>query len=105
MKDRFLSTLGICRKAGKLLWGFDVVARAAADGDAVLVLLARDLSPKSEKEIRFTLEKHGIGIRNTPVTMDEIWYRVGKRSGILAVTDPGLAHTIEQALIRMNEED
>jgi len=105
MNDKLLSTLGLCRKAGKLVWGFDATAQAVAGGKAKLVLLARDLSPKSAKEIRFLCEKHKMKAVDIPVSMDEIWYRLGKRAGILAVTDQGLAHTLESAAGRTNEEE
>lgn len=104
MKNRLLSTLGLCRKAGKLVWGFDAVAQCV-QRDAQIVLFSADLSPKSAKEMSFICEKHNVPTITAPVTMDEIWFRVGKRAGILAVTDRGLAHTVQSTVCRMNEEE
>ena len=39
-KDPLLGALGICRKAGKLLHGYDRVEEAVMRGKACLVLLA-----------------------------------------------------------------
>lgn len=94
-KDKLLSTLGICRKAGKLAMGFDTVAESAAAGGLALILLAEDLSPKSGKEMAFIANKHHIPIRTAPLRMEEILKRLGKRSGIIGVADQGLAGTIQ----------
>lgn len=105
MRDRLLSTLGLCRRAGKLVWGFDAVAQAVAADKAELVLFVQDLSPKSAKEMRFLCEKKNITPHTAPVTMDEIWFRVGKRAGILAVCDQGLSHKITELISRMHIEE
>lgn len=95
---KLLSTLGICKKAGKLAEGFDPVAELAGSGNACLILTAGDLSPKSEKEVaRIALLNH-IEHRRVSVTMDEIWARLGRRSGILAVADEGLAGAIRREM-------
>lgn len=105
MKDRLLATLGICRKAGKLIWGNDAVIEAVTKGQAAMVLLAGDLSPRSVRQQEYYCDQYNIRLIHAPVTMDEIWFRLGKRTGILAVTDRGLADTIQTALARMNEEE
>jgi ribosomal protein L7Ae-like RNA K-turn-binding protein len=110
-RDRFptrklLSALGICKKAGKLAEGFDPVVDMAQAGKASLILTASDLSPKSEKEVaRIALETR-VEHRKIDVTMDEIWSRLGKRAGILAVADEGLAGMVRKELSdRVNEEE
>ena len=105
MDDRILSTLGICRKAGKLVMGFDAVREATAAGQVYLIVLAGDLSEKSGKEISFQAAKKGTAILEVPFTMDDIKTRLGKRSGILGITDSGLAGTVQRTAQRANEED
>lgn len=106
MEDKLLSTLGICRKAGKLFWGFDVVAEAAREGHLAIILLSADLSPKSGKEMAFIAAKHNIEIHTAPFRMDDIQKRLGKRSGILGVADKGLAGTIKTYLnLPLSKED
>ncbi len=51
--DRLLSTLGLCRKAGKLLIGFDAVAEQARAGGLPLIALAGDISAKTAKEMAY----------------------------------------------------
>lgn len=107
MKDKLLGTLGICRKAGKLIMGFDPVAEAIALDQICLVLLAEDLSPKSAKELVFIAEKKQVPFCTPPILMDEIWSRLGRRSGILGVTDQGLATAVRRIIAAptANKED
>ena len=49
--DKFTSMLGLCRKAGKLAAGRDAVAAALRKGQARLVFLTSDASPRHRREI------------------------------------------------------
>ena len=94
MKRNLLSTLGLCKKAGKLAEGFEPVIEVTRGGEACLILTANDLSPKSEKEIVRVAESCGVAHLCAQVSMDELHAALGKRAGILAITDQGLAQTI-----------
>lgn len=54
------------------------------------VVLAADISPKTEKEIRFAAEKCGKEVVKADFTMDETEKAVGKRVGIFVILDDGL---------------
>lgn len=97
MNSKLLPALGLSRKAGKLLYGFDAVAAAIRGGTARLVLTSNDLSPKSLKEIRMIAEKHKTELMEADITMDEISARIGHRAGILAVCDSSLAGAVKIA--------
>lgn len=105
MMDRLLSLLGICRKAGKLIHGFDATAEAARNHTAQLILTSEDLSPKSKKEIEYISSKENVETVSMPVSMSEIERKTGKRAGILAVADNGLAQAVKREISRANEED
>ena len=94
VNKKLISTLGICKKAGRLSEGFDPMTQAVKEGKAKLVLTSLDLSPKSEKEAARAARIGGVSYTRIPVTMDEIWKGLGRRSGILAVNDEGLAHSV-----------
>lgn len=104
MKDKMLSTIGLCKRAGKLVMGFDLVADALATGKAHSVFLCSDLSPKSEKSITRICEEWGEAPYALPLVMDEVAMIVGRRTGILAVTDAGLAKKLA-GLVGNCEED
>ncbi len=94
--DKTLSTIGLCRRAGKLIYGFDAVVgemKAKAD-DIGGVLLASDLSGKTKKEVRFECEKYGVNVTEIAGTLDDIKGIIGKRTGVLAVLDEGLYRSI-----------
>ncbi len=89
-----MAALSLSKKAGKLILGFDVVKEAIQDKKAKLILLSEELSPKTRKEMDFLCGKYGVRQKELPFRLDEIWYLIGKRVGVIAVTDAGLAEKI-----------
>lgn len=103
-RDEILQTLSLCRKAGKLVHGFDAVRSAIGAGKTELVLTAADISEKTGKEIRhFCGQEGGVPLRDLPVTINEIWFAVSKKAGVLAVTDRGLAQKLAGILDRIHK--
>ena len=49
--NKLIETVTFCKRIGGLVIGFDLVKQAMQKGETGLVLLAKDLSPKTEKEI------------------------------------------------------
>lgn len=60
------------------------------------LVLAADISNKTEKEIRFAAEKYGREVLKASFTMDEAQEAVGKRVGIFLVLDSGLYSSISK---------
>ena len=89
--NKYLNLLTICKKAGKLVTGFDPAKEAVEKGKAKLILLASDLSSKTEKEIRFIAEKKAVTVMNTSLTLDDYYLGLGKKAGVFAVCDEGFA--------------
>ena len=89
--EQFISALTLSKRAGKLLLGFDVVKEAVQNRTAKLIVLASDLSPKTKKEVRFLLESQPVPVQDSSLRMDEIWYLLGKKAGVIAITDDGFA--------------
>ena len=88
-------------KALKL--GFDPVKSTLEHGQAKLVLLAKDLSSKSKDSMLRICQQDGCPAALLPLQMDEIWFLVGKRSGILAVTDAAFAKKLSELLESVDE--
>ncbi|WP_124100317.1 ribosomal L7Ae/L30e/S12e/Gadd45 family protein [Ruminococcus sp. Marseille-P6503] len=88
----------MCRKAGKLQIGMDMVKAACQSGSAAGVFIADDLSSKSLKEIKFVCSRYGVELYALGLSMDEIWADLGKRAGVLAVTDNGLCRACAKGL-------
>lgn len=97
-KERLLSFLGIARRAQKLSMGADAAQEAMQKGKTKLLLLASDLSERSERSARAAAQAASTPVLPAGVTMDEIAFSVGKRTGILAVNDSGFAGKLRTML-------
>ncbi len=91
MNDALLQFMGLARRAGKLSLGNDPAMEALHKGRARLILLAGDLSPRTAGGVTFAAEEYGVTVVKTGATMDEISMALGKRTGVVAVNDPGFA--------------
>lgn len=91
-----LSTIGLCRRAGKLIFGFDSVKEElmSLKSDISGVVIADDLSDKTKKEVKFLCDKYKKVICRPGITMDEIKDVLGKYTGILGIMDEGLFRSI-----------
>ena len=76
--------------------GFDAAVQemTAPKSKAAGIILAADVSPKTEKEICFHAEKCGTPVVHGDFTMDDAKDAVGKRVGIMMILDAGLYTTI-----------
>lgn len=91
MNKKLIDLLTVCRKAGRMVMGFDAAKEAVLDGKASSVLLAEDISPKTEKEIRFFADKGNIPAAKTGYTQNDFYIGIGKKVGVIAVCDDGFS--------------
>lgn len=98
MNDQLLNTVAFARKAGKTTTGFDAVVIAAQKGTLKLILTCNDLSAKTLKELYFKLKDNGTPILAIPVSMDEIAFKIGKRTGIIGIMEDGFVKKIKSLL-------
>ena len=91
MTDRFLGTLGICRKAGKCILGYTKTEESVKANKVFAIFIASDISPKTEKELRYLTRDKEISVVKTHYSMFEISNRVGMKTGIVAIEDDGFA--------------
>ena len=96
-----LGTIGLCRRAGKLIFGFDAVKDEVISPKSKIsgVIIADDLSDKTKKEVNFICNKHNIPVCAPGVTMNEIKGVIGKFTGILGILDDGLFRSINNQTI------
>ena len=105
--DKLVGRLGICRRSGHLAVGCDAVIGWMRLGKARAVVLAADLSAKTEKEIRFTAKTYPARLLRTTLTKDQIGQALGfqKPVGVLATDDRGFAAAFEKDCPDRQEED
>ena len=89
---KWLSMLGLARRAGKLAMGHDLALQSVRDGKAQLVLTARNASPRLVREFETAGQKRA----KAP--------RMRARAGVLTVEDPGFAARIEELLQQEEKE-
>lgn len=91
-QSRLTDLLTICRKAGRLVLGFDAVCAEATAGRAALVMYTGDASPKTVKELKFRCAN--VPVQKLPLLRDDIAACFHKEFAVLAVCDAGFAKKI-----------
>lgn len=94
MMDKFLSMLGICRKAGRMCIGATDATDAIRRKKAILIYIASDLSLKTEKELKFTVGNGGIPIVRTRYDMATLSQAIGIKTGVITILDCGFADAL-----------
>ncbi len=98
---RLLTTLGLCAKARKLIYGTEQICDALKTGKNVfMVVEASDTSDNTHK--RLTDRAAFYGVRHVRIEADTVMLgeSVGKRTAVAAVgiTDEGLCRAVELKL-------
>ena len=98
-----LFALGLCAKAGKLIYGIPMICEALKTGGKkgpVLVVEACDTSDNSHKRIQDRCRFYGTEILRAEITGAELGAAVGKTTvlGAVGVTDAGLASLVRSKL-------
>lgn len=93
--NALLSFLGLCRRAGKMLLGNDVVIDSLNNGESKLVLMASDLSKRTEKGIVTVAQACNIEVIKLKQSKDEISTALGKYSAVVSIIDTGFANKIK----------
>ena len=100
--DKCLSTLGLCARAGKLVWGTPQVCEVlrAKPGQIVLVLEASDTSENTHKRLTDRCAYYGTERIRLPHTADQLGRAVGKTHPVAAVgiTDGQLVRALRPHL-------
>lgn len=99
-----LSMLGICRAAGKLSIGSEASTAAVKSGKARLVVIAGDISQKTEKELRYAAKDSDIPIIRINETLLELSRAIGIKAGVVSVNDAGLAGAVQSRCRNTGEE-
>ena len=94
MNEKLLSFLGLCRRAGYLIFGADTVIKAMKEHKALLVLTANDFSDNSKKHVEKAAVRYGVPIRTLGCDKETLSFALGKHCGVICITDKGFADKI-----------
>lgn len=95
--NKLLFGISLARKSGKFVSGFDPVKEAVLNKSAKIVIIARDISEKTVKRVRYFCD----GV--TPIYISELTQFdfsqvAGRLTGVMAVTDENLAKLCSDAI-------
>lgn len=93
-----INLLTMCKRAGKMTAGYDLVKEKSYNGEIHVILTAKDLSPKSLKEVKYVGEQSGTVVVETAATIDELWQAIGRKTGIIGILDEGFAKQFRKIL-------
>lgn len=79
-----------------MIIGFDAAVDEIRKRTVGGVVLASDISPKTEKEIEFHARQNNIEVIKAAFSMEDAKRAVGKRAGVFFVTDEGLFGSIKK---------
>ena len=99
---RILGSLGLCAKAGKLIYGVPMIIEAMQKGKKVyLVLEASDTSDNTNKRLNDKCSFYGVGKIRLNIDCGALGSAVGKTSALaaVAVTDEGFYKMIGKHFI------
>ena len=93
MQNKYMSLLGLARRAGRLSMGHDTVMEAVKKKKSKLILFTSDTSERLREEITGEVERHceEVRIRIIGETMEEIHYLLGYWAGVISVNDINFA--------------
>ncbi len=85
-----MGALGLCRKAGKLLHGYDRVQENALRGKVALVLLTADASERTVKHMKEACEGI-VACEQIPLTSAQLAMLTPNPAAVFGITDEHLA--------------
>lgn len=93
--DKLTGLLGMCRRSGRLVTGFDAVTALCRD-EAAMLMIAADCALRTVKELRFQLPMQTV--HRLPLTKEETAHAIGshKPVAVLATADEGFSKAILQ---------
>ena len=96
--EKTYKLIGLSKRAGRLASGESRVKSAIVTGEAVLVILADDISPNTFKNITDSCKYYGVEFL-TFGSMEKLGHSVGNEfNAAVAILDDGLANLIKNSL-------
>lgn len=93
---KYLSMLGMARRAGRLSMGHDMAEKAIKSKKAKLLLFANDMSDRIEREFDILTAEYMPSIPSIRIdeSIDELHFALGYKAGVITVDDENFANRI-----------
>ena len=97
-QDKWMSLLGLAHRAGKVVSGEEPVLREIRNGQAKLVILAKDASRKTAKKMMDKCQYYRVPVRHAD-TRETLGHAIGKDARVVAaILEAGFAEKIAALL-------
>lgn len=103
--DPVLSRLGLCRKAGKLVLGYDMSLKSVLEGSARLAAAACDSSEKAVFKLSRACGECGVPFYTLRCTAEELSRAAGSKAAFFSVTDAGMAKGLSGCIRKIEGEE
>ena len=98
---KYLSMLGLARRAGKLSMGHDMALKAVKEKKARLVIFASDISQRLIEELERACGE-SIKCMKIEETINDIHMNLGYKAGVLTVNDENFSSRIQELIMLNN---
>lgn len=105
MRDKkYMSMLGMARRAGKLSMGHDMVEKAIKSKKAKLLIYSSDSSKRLEDEFKLTIERFcpNLETKRIDETINDIHVGLGYKAGVITIDDENFSRRILELI---NQEE
>ena len=101
--DKFLTDLGLAKRAGRACFGFDEVEKRLELGEVKRVYITSDSAANTEKRITRMCEHYGTPLTKIPFDIYDIGNATGRKpTEVFAVLDKGFEALVTKSLEMMN---
>ena len=100
MQDKFLSAVGLARRAGHAVFGTELVRSSAKAGKAKIIIVASDVSENTKKEITDTAAFYKTECIISCYTMAQLSTAAGlmRNTSSVAITDENMTVLIKKSI-------
>ena len=95
-QQKAINLLTMCRKAGRVIMGFDAVKDATLEKGVSCVIVAENISVKTLKEVKFFCNNTRTKIFKLGIDSGDIFNALGKETVVIAIADYGFAKRFEE---------
>lgn len=106
MPKKYLSMLGMARRAGRLAMGHDMAMGSLREHKAQLIVFASDISKRLTEEFELAKQKHYPELEMIKIdeTIEELHKALGYKAGVIAVNDSNFSVRIIQLIKQEGNE-
>ena len=101
MNNKFLFMLGLCRRAGKLIMGTDLVTKSLPSKKTYLVIYTGDSSDNTKKRVTDKCSYYGVEAIMTDFDSSTVGDAIGKSGTVctLGITDINFASELKSLIL------